>query len=84
MLPLMINTWWVLSVRLLMIVSTVLLSYHKLDVLSAKAERGLPPVIERENERERERERDSLIYNGTVLNVYMLINLWSVLKRCHF
>ena len=53
---------------------------QKLDVLSAKAERGLPPV----RERERERERDSLIYNGTVLNVYMLINLWSVLKRCHF
>ena len=61
-------------------------------MLSAKAERGLPPVREREREkkkrekkeRERERERDSLIYNGTVLNVYMLINLWSVLKRCHF
>ena len=53
-------------------------------MLSAKAERGLPPVRDRERERERERERDSLIYNGTVLNVYMLINLWSVLKRFHF
>ena len=29
----------------------------KLDVLSAKAERGLPPVRERDRERERERER---------------------------
>ena len=72
--------------------STVKEPLKKLDVLSAKAERGLPPVREREREkkkrekkeRERERERDSLIYNGTVLNVYMLITLWSVLKRCHF
>ena len=30
----------------------------KLDVLSAKAERGLPPVRERERERERERFTD--------------------------
>ena len=46
---------------------------HKLDVLSAKAERGLPPVSERERERERQREReterDSLIYAGTVMTV---------------
>ena len=58
----------------------------KLDVLSAKAERGLPPVRERERERERQREteRDSLIYTGTVMTVNMLIKLWSVLKRCHF
>ena len=54
----------------------------QLDVLSAKAERGLPPVSERE--RERETERDSLIYAGTVMTVNMLIKLWSVLKRCHF
>ena len=39
----------------------------KLEVLSAKAERGLPPVSERE------RERDSLIYAGTVMTVNMLI-----------
>ena len=44
-------------------------------MLSAKAERGLPP----ERERERERERDSLIYTGTVMNVNMLIKLLSVL-----
>ena len=62
----------------------------QLDVLSAKAERGLPPVRERERERERDRdreretERDSLIYTGTVMTVNMLIKLWSVLKRCHF
>ena len=31
---------------------------YELDVLSAKAERGLPPVSERERERERERDRD--------------------------
>ena len=30
----------------------------QLDVLSAKAERGLPPVRERERERERERFTD--------------------------
>ena len=30
----------------------------QLDVLSAKAERGLPPVRERERERERERDRE--------------------------
>ena len=59
-------------------------------MLSAKAERGLPPVRERERERERkkererERERDSLIYTGTVMTVNMLIKLWLVLKRCHF
>ena len=55
----------------------------KLDVLSAKAERGLPPVSEREREKERERkrererqtERDSLIYTGTVMIVNMLIKL---------
>ena len=49
-------------------------------MLSAKAERGLPPV----SERERQTERDSLIYAGTVMTVNMLIKLWSVLKRCHF
>ena len=54
--------------------------YIKLDVFSAKAERGLPPV----SERERETERDSLIYTGTVMTVNMLIKLWLVLKRCHF
>ena len=69
-------------------------SVYELEVLSAKAERGLPPVSERERERERqtdrqtererERERDSLIYTGTVMIVNMLIKLWSVLKRCHF
>ena len=59
-------------------------------MLSAKAERGLPPVSERERERQRQRqrqretERDSLIYTGTVMIVNMLIKLWSVLKRCHF
>ena len=61
-------------------------------MLSAKAERGLPPVRERERERERERkrergretERNSLIYTGTVMTVNMLIKLWLVLKRCHF
>ena len=30
----------------------------QLDVLSAKAERGLPPVRETERERDRERERE--------------------------
>ena len=30
----------------------------QLDVLSAKAERGLPPVSERERERDRERDRE--------------------------
>ena len=67
-------------------------------MLSAKAERGLPPVRERERERERETEterdrqtdrhreteRDPLIYTGTVMTVNMLIKLWSVLKRWHF
>ena len=59
---------------------------QKLDVLTAKAERGLSPVSERERERQREKEteRDSLIYAGTVMTVNMLIKLWSVLKRCHF
>ena len=49
-------------------------------MFSAKAERGLPPV----SERERENERDSLIYTGTVMTVNKLIKLWPVLKRCHF
>ena len=31
---------------------------YELDVLSAKAEIGLPPVRERERERQRETERD--------------------------
>ena len=31
-------------------------SVNKLDMLSAKAERGLPPERERERERERQRE----------------------------
>ena len=58
----------------------------QLDAFSAKAERGLPPVSERERDRQREREteRDSLIYTGTVMTVNMLIKLWPVLKRCHF
>ena len=34
----------------------------QLDVLSAKAERGLPPVSERERERERQRERQREIH----------------------
>ena len=44
-------------------------------MLFAKAERGLPPVSERERarERQRERERDSLIYTGTVMTVNMQI-----------
>ena len=45
--------------------------YIKLDVFSAKAERGLLPVSERERETERETERDSLIYTGTVMTVNM-------------
>ena len=52
-------------------------------MLSAKAERGLPPVRERERQRETEREREgereternSLIYAGTVMIVNMLIKL---------
>ena len=67
-------------------------NYYKLDVLSANAESGLPPVRERERERERQTDRqtgrqtdrDSLMYTGTVMTVNMLILLWSVLKRCHF
>ena len=72
-------------------------SIHQTRCASAKAERGLPPVRERdrerereregeregERERERERERDSLIYTSKVMIVNMLIKLWSVLKRCH-
>ena len=38
--------------------SNVKKSCKQLDVLSAKAERGLPPVRERERERERERFTD--------------------------
>ena len=59
-------------------------------MLSVKAERGLPLVSvcvrerEKEKEKEKERERDSVIYTGTVMIVNMLINLWSVLKICHF
>ena len=33
--------------------------YIKLDVFSAKAERGLPPVREREREREKDRESET-------------------------
>ena len=41
-------------------------------MLSAKAERGLPPVRERERERERKRERDSLIYECKHANKAMV------------